>query len=170
MGGLRVTGMTIQEIKTYLKKSWLEFKYGSKFYCITKERSLFATRYCLYAADWPPQRRNSLEELLEQVYISEDTLLIDAIEHIELPPWPESVMETYEGIRYFAIVCQCEINFVYNNGREYWITHPRKDLSGLYDDLGNAQEFRTASELFEKARIDGKTLQDIWEEVTVYSY
>ena len=159
--------MTIQEIKNYLKKHFfLIFRYKSEYYSLKRSQSLFRTRYSLIATDTLHQQRNSLEELCEQVYICNGTLLIEAIKHMEIPEWDDPSWETYEAVRHSAIVYGNEIHFLYNQ-RSYWITHTSEGLSQLSDDLGNTQSFNSCHDLFENACIDNNTLKDIWGKVIV---
>ena len=159
--------MTIQEIKIYLRKHFfLVFRYNSEYYSLQRSQSLFCPQYSLIATDAQPYYRNSLEELCEQVYISNDTLLIEAIRHIEIPELNDPSWETYEAVRHSAIVYGNEIHFSYH-GKSYWIAHTSDGLSHLSDDLGNTQRFNSCRDLFEDARIDGSTLEGIWEKVVV---
>ncbi len=159
--------MTIQEIKIYLKKHYsLIFKYQSEYYTLVRSQSLFCDRYSLIATDTLHQQRNSLEELCEQVYICNGTLLVEAIKHMEIPKLDDPSWETYEAVRHSAIVHRNEIHFLYNQ-RNYWIAHTHEGLSHLSDDLGNTQDFNSCRDLFEYARINGNTLKDIWKEVVV---
>ena len=161
--------MSIQDINLYLKKHFfLVFRYKSEYYTLMKRNSLFGSQYSLVATDGLFQQRNSLEELCEQVYISKDTLLIEAIKHIEIPALEDPAWRTYEAVKHCSIVHRNEINFSYN-GRNYWIAHTNKGFSHLSDDFENTQMFNSCSELFENARIDGKTLKDIWGQVIVYA-
>lgn len=159
--------MTIQEIKIYLKKHFfLVFRYNSEYYTLKKSQSLFCPQYSLIATDALPHHRNSLEELCEQVYISNGTLLIEAIKHIEIPELNDPSWETYEAVRHSAIVYGNEIHFSYH-GKSYWIAHTSDGLYHLSDDLGNTQRFNSCRDLFEEARIDGSTLEEIWKNVIV---
>ena len=159
--------MTIQEIKVYLRKHFfLVFRYNSKYYSLRRSQSLFCPKYSLIATDAQPYFRNSLKELCKQVYISNDTLLIEAIRHIEIPELNDPSWETYEAVRHSAIVYGNEIHFSYQ-GKSYWIAHTSDGLSHLSDDLGNTQWFNSCRDLFEDARIDGSTLEDIWKRVVV---
>lgn len=159
--------MTIQEIGIYLKKhNFLVFRYRSGYYSLVRHRSLFRTRYCLIATDALSEQRNSLEELCEQVYICEGTLLADAIGHMEIPKWDDPSFETYEAVRHNAIVHRNEIHFQYNQ-RYYWITHTPDGVAHFIDDLGNTQDFNSCRDLFAYARINGNTLLDIWCDVIV---
>ena len=40
----------------------------------------------------------------------------------------------------------------------------------MSDDLGNTQMFSSCSDLFERARIEGKPLKEIWEDVMIDAY
>lgn len=160
--------MTIQEIKSYLKKHFfLVFRYNAKYYTIKRNPSFFTPQYSLTTTDGLPHWKNSLEELCEQVYMSNDgTLLVDAIKHIEIPELDDLSWEEYEAVRHNAIVHGNEIHFIYKQ-RTYWIAHTPEGISHLSDDLGNTQDFKSCRDLFEEARIDGNTLEDIWENVIV---
>lgn len=159
--------MTIYDIKGYLKyHSSLVFKYNSEYYSLQKRNALFQPVYILVGTDMFPRQRDSLEELCNQVYISDDTLLSKAIAYIEIPEWNDPAWESYEAVRHNVIVYNQEIHFFYN-GRYYWVAHSDNGLSQLSDELGNSQRFTSGRELFEKARIDGYSLKDIWEKVTV---
>ena len=98
--------------------------------------------------------------------ISDDTLLSKAITYIEIPEWNDPAWESYEAVRHNAIVYNQEIHFLYN-GRYYWVAHSQNGRSHLSDESGNTQSFTSCRELFENARIDGYSLKDIWEKVTV---
>ena len=159
--------MTIQEIKGYLKKHFfLVFRYNSEYYTLKRSRSLFNHQYSLHTTGGLPHWKNSLEELCEQVYMSNGTLLVEAIKHIEIPELDDLSWKTYEAVRHNAIVHGNEIHFTYKQ-RNYWIAHTHKGLSHLSDDLGNTQEFNSCRDLFKEARIDGDTLEDIWKNVIV---
>lgn len=159
--------MTIQEIRVYLKKhSFLVFRYNSKYYSLKRSRCLFRTRYRLIATDALHQQRNSLEELCEQVYISNGTPLMEAIKHMEIPESSDPSWETYEAVKHSAIVYGNEIHFSYN-GIWYWIAHTGDGSSYLSDNFDNTQMFNTCRDLFENARIGGSALEDIWEKVIV---
>ncbi len=160
--------MTIQEIGLHLKKYHsLTFRYGSMFYSIQRRR-FFRPVYSLIATDGIQGERHSLEELCEQVSICDDTLLSEAIKHIEIPEWQDPAWETYEAVRHSAIIYGNEVRFQYRK-RWYWITYTNDGFSYLSneEEYGNAQCFSSCRDLFEKARIDGNSLKDIWGEVEV---
>ena len=159
--------MTIQEIKNYLKKhSFLVFRFQSEYYSLERIHSPFCVQYRLIATDSLPEQRNSLEELCEQVYICDGTLLSEAIGHMESPKWNDPSWETYEAVRHGAIVHGNEIHFQYNQ-RYYWITCTSDGVAHFIDDLGNTQDFNSCRDLFAYVRINGHTLKDIWNEVIV---
>lgn len=159
--------MTIQEIKAYLKEHpILIFRYNSEYYSLRRSRSLFGSQYCLMPTDGLPQQRSSLEELCEHVHIGNGTVLMDAIEHIEIPEWDAPSWETYKAVRHCAIIHGNEIHFFYR-GKDYWIAHTNDGIYHLSDNLGNTQLFNSCRTLFEDARIDGSTLEEIWEDVDV---
>lgn len=159
--------MTMYDIKGYLKNhSSLVFKYNSEYFSLQKRNALFQPVYILVGTDMLPQQRDSLEELCNQVYISDGTHLSKAIAYIEIPECNDPAWESYEAVRHNVIVYNQEIHFLYN-GRYYWVAHSDNGLSHLSDELGNSQCFTSGRELFENARIDGCSLKDIWEKVTV---
>lgn len=162
-----VKGMTIKEIKLYLKKHFfLVFRYNSEYYSLKRNQSTFFPQYSLVTTDELHHQRNSLEELCEQVYLNDGTLLIEAIKYMEIPELNDPSWETYEAIRHSAIVYGNEIHFSYHK-KNYWIAHTGDGLSYLSDDLGNTQKFNSCRDLFEDARIDDNTLECIWEKVNV---
>ncbi|MGX7150331.1 hypothetical protein [Enterococcus ureasiticus] len=57
-----------------------------------------------------------------------------------------------------------EYNFYYN-GEEYWMS--RNDDGNYLTTVSSeeTQEFKTATDLLEKARIGDKTILNIWEEI-----
>ena len=164
-----VMEMTIQEIEKYIKThDYLVFKYQSEYYSLVKKYSLLGASYCLIATDGGQQQRNSLEALCGQARIS-GTLLGEAIKQAEIPEADDPAWQTYEAIRHCAIVHGSEIHFFYHQ-REYWIAHAPEGFSHLSDDLGNTQMFSSCSDLFERARIEGKPLKEIWEDVMIDAY
>lgn len=161
--------MTIQEIKTYLEaQQFLVFKYQSEYYSLVKNSSLLSTSYRLIATDGDEQQQNSLEELCRRARIG-GVLFAEAIKHIEIQKWNDPIGETYEAIRHYSIVHGSEVHFFYHQ-RDYWIAFTPEGLSHLSDDLGNTQFFSSCHDLFEYARIDGKTLKEIWKDVFVDAY
>ncbi len=56
-----------------------------------------------------------------------------------------------------------EYNFYYKDA-EFWISQ-NDDGNYLTEVGGTTQIFKSAEELLENAKIDGKTIQDIWEEI-----
>lgn len=159
--------MTRQEIDDILEKDFsFVFRYKSAYYSLQRRKSLFRPVYRLIATDTAAQQRNSLAELCEQVYISDDTLLMEAIKHIEIPERNDPSWKTFEAVRHCAIVYGDEIHFQYHD-RDYWIAHLQNGQSHLSDDLGNTQIFASCRDLFENAHIEGDTLEDIWEKVIV---
>ena len=159
--------MTMSDINAYLQDhSSLVFKYNSEYYSLQKKNSLFQSMYIFLGTDVLPKQCDSLEELCNQIYISDDVCLSKAIASIEIPEWNDPTWGSYEAVRHNVIIYNQEIHFLYN-GRYYWVTHSHNGLSYLSDDLGNTQSFASCRELFENARIDGHSLKDIWEKVTV---
>ena len=159
--------MIIQEIKAYLKKySFLVFEYHSEYYSLIRSKSILGPRYSFIATDAPPQQCTSLDKLCAQVSIGNDTLLADAIQDIKIPDWSDPSWESYNAVRHTAIVYGTEVHFFYH-GTGYWIAHAIDGTSHLSDDFGNTQHFSSCRDLFEYARIDGRTLADIWDSVVV---
>ena len=159
--------MTTEELKIHLKKHYfLMFRYNSEYYSLKRSQSLFGARYSLTATDTLPYLRDSLEKLCEEAFLSDGTLLVEAIEHIDIPSPEDPSWKSFEAVRHSAIVYGSEIHFVYN-GIGYWIAHTTDGLSHLTDDLGNTQVFPSCRILFEEAHIDGSILEDLWGRVLV---
>lgn len=155
--------------KKYLKENFfLTFGYKSSCYSIQKRRSLFRTVYCLIDTDMPPQQFNSLESLFEQAHLHDGTILSEVGNCIEIPKLEDPFWLSYNTIRHNVIIYNNEIYFLYKE-RYYWIAHTDNGLSHLSDDLYNTQEFNSSRDLFDYARIDNKSLKEIWDEVVVYS-
>ncbi|MDT0015665.1 hypothetical protein QJV03_00530 [Listeria swaminathanii] len=57
-----------------------------------------------------------------------------------------------------------EYNFYYQN-EEYWLSENQEGhyLTKVSD--GETQEFKTSEELLEKAKINGKSIIDIWKDI-----
>ncbi len=159
--------MTLSEIEKYLRKHrYLIFRYNNDYFTLRMTRPLFKTRYSLIPTDAPSQHRPTLEELCDNVIIDTDTSLRKAIQSIEMLDWNNSSWESFEAIRHCAIVHGTEIQFSYE-GKDYWIAHTEDGLSHLSDEAGNTQFFGSCKELFSNARINGESLNDIWEKVIV---
>lgn len=60
-----------------------------------------------------------------------------------------------------------EFLFVYND-ESYWISQNENGRYLTKVKGCETQEFRTTKELFEKGRIEGKKICDIWEEIKEY--
>jgi hypothetical protein len=56
-----------------------------------------------------------------------------------------------------------EYNFFYK-GKEFWISQ-NSDGNYLTEVNGKTQEFKNAEDLLHNARINGKTIQEIWAEI-----
>ena len=163
----RVMIMTFQEIKDHLRKSdFLIFEYKSVCYSIQRKRSFFRSVYLLVDTDNPPQQRHSLEDLFTQVCLHNGTHLCDIENYIQMPSWDDSFWVSYEAIGYSAVIYQEEIYFRYKD-MYYWIAHTANGTSHLTDDHGHTQEFNSRRDLFEYARIENKSLKEIWSEVVV---
>ena len=161
--------MTIQDIKSYLRNANLfTFRYKSKYYSIEKSRTLFHNKYSLIVTDVLRYSKNTLEELCAQVCLCNNILLMDAIRDIEVPKKDDPCWETYEAVRHSCMVEKNEILFEYDQ-RYYWIAYTNKGLPHLSNDLGITQMFDSCNDLFENARIDNKSLEEIWEKVIVYA-
>lgn len=155
--------MRIQEIKDYLKRHhYLIFRYKSDFYSLIRNKYLFYQTYSLVPTDGFPQKRRTIEEL----YICNGILLIDAVDDIDIPAWDDPIWETYEAIRHCAIIYGNEIHFSYK-GVGYWITQTNDGRCYLSDSFENTQSFDSCRELFDRPCVDGCTLKDIWDKVTV---
>lgn len=65
------------------------------------------------------------------------------------------------------VSCGMEYNF-YLKDKEYWISHNEDGyyLSRVSDSY--SQEFKTAEDLFENGRIDGKSLLELWDDIKQY--
>lgn len=51
------------------------------------------------------------------------------------------------------------------HGEEYWISQNSRGRYLTRVSDGYSQDFKTTEELFEKARIDGKTILQVWGEI-----
>lgn len=60
-----------------------------------------------------------------------------------------------------------QVHFAYKD-KYYWITYYKSGIH-LSDDEGNGQFFNDAQSLFDNATIEGKHLEEIWDEVDVDS-
>ena len=159
--------MTFFGIKMHLDKHhYLIFKYKSIVYSLQKKFSLFHSTYRLITTDCLCGQYKSLEDLFCNVYMGDGTLLMEAIDNIELHKWDDPMWEEYEVVRHCAIIYRNEIHFFYNEV-SYWISHNNRQIACLSDDFGCSQSFATCYELFENARINGATLKAIWNEVIV---
>lgn len=159
--------MTIDSIRSCLKDhSSVVFRYNSEYYSLRKKKLLSRTVYILVGTDMIHQQRDSLEELCDQVYISDGIRLSAAFAEIEIPEWNDPAWESYEAVRHQAIVYHQEIHFCYQS-KYYWIAYAHDGQTYLSDEQGNTQSFLSARALFENARIDGYLLKDIWKKVTV---
>ncbi|WP_027085181.1 hypothetical protein [Cohnella panacarvi] len=63
--------------------------------------------------------------------------------------------------------CGMEYNF-YVDEKEYWISHNKEGyyLTRVEDSF--SQDFDTAEELFEKGRINGLSIIELWDEIKEY--
>jgi len=76
--------------------------------------------------------------------------------------------DKYDNFEYESIVKRVgwgEEFFFYYNGEMYWLAQTEDVRHLSKDDCTHSQEFKTTAELFEKARIDGKSLLEIWDEI-----
>ena len=92
--------------------------------------------------------------------------LHDSKNQIKVPNWNDPSWLSYEAIRHDVVVYNQEIHFLYNE-KYYWIAHSNNGISHFSDAFGNTQEFNSPRDLFEHARIDNKSLKDIWSQVVV---
>ena len=91
--------MTIDSISSCLKDhSSVVFRYNSEYYSLRKKNLLSKTVYILVGTDMIPQQRDSLEELCDQVYISDGIRLSAAFAEIEIPEWNDPAWESYEAV------------------------------------------------------------------------
>lgn len=159
--------MTLQEIQNYLKEHCvLVFEYKSVYYSLQKKGCLFRPIYSLTDTDNPPQKRNSLEALFTQICLHDGVYLREIKNQIKVPNWNDPSWLSYEAIRHDVVVYNQEIHFLYNE-KYYWIAHSNNGISHFSDAFGNTQEFNSPRDLFEHARIDNKSLKDIWSQVVV---
>ncbi|WP_421503011.1 hypothetical protein [Enterococcus faecalis] len=56
-----------------------------------------------------------------------------------------------------------EYNFLYK-GKEFWISQ-NSEGNYLTEVGGETQSFKNSQELLANARINGKTIEDIWEDI-----
>ncbi|MBR4743911.1 MAG: hypothetical protein IK082_06960 [Oscillospiraceae bacterium] len=159
--------MTILEIEMYLRRHhFLIFRFNNDYYTLKKTKSFIKTIYSLIPTDAPSQHGSTLEELCDNVMIENHTSLREAIQSIVVPDWNDSSWESFEAIRHCAIVHGSEIKFFYE-GKDYWIAHVDSCSFHLSDNAGDTQVFASCRELFSCARINGKTLKEIWNNVIV---
>jgi len=74
---------------------------------------------------------------------------------------------SYNTIKKAVVNLYSEVHFAYKD-KYYWIAYYKNGLH-LSDDEGNAQFFNDAQSLFDNATIEGKHLEEIWDEVEVDS-
>ena len=70
-----------------------------------------------------------MEELCDQVYISDGIRLSAAFAEIEIPEWNDPAWESYEAVRHQVIVYHQEIHFCYQS-KYYWIAYARDGQKG----------------------------------------
>lgn len=158
--------MDMEGILKHLEKHYyLVFKYKLDYYTLQRKKVFFQTVYCLLSVDSPMQQQKSIEDLFKRAYVG-DSLLIDVLRFIEIPSWRDPAWTTYKAVRHNAIIHNSEIHFLYGK-KDYWISHSLYGRSLLSDNLGNTQEFNSCRNLFDEARIDNKSLEEIWIDVIV---
>ena len=157
--------MEISDIQNHLKKhGYLMFEYKSMCYSLQRKATWRGVSYQLVDTDHPPIESHSLEDLISEAHLFDGSILRDRLDHLVVPDSNDPFWETYEAIRHCVVLYAQEIHFKYNN-RYYWIV--LDDHACLTDDTGNLQQFDSPQELFMQARIDEKTLKEIWEDIEV---
>ena len=159
--------MNLEEIKKYLDKHYfITFKYKEIYYSLQKRKRIFPV-YSLIDTDNAPQCRKSLKDLFTQVCLFDGTYLYEIEKYIKIPDWSDTSWLSYEAIRHAVIIYNNEVNFLYKE-KSYWIAHLHNGIAHLSDNLGNTQYFNSNRDLFKFARIDKRSLKEIWGEVIVY--
>jgi DNA-binding ferritin-like protein (Dps family) len=74
---------------------------------------------------------------------------------------------SFKTIKDAVIYNSSEVHFGYK-GKYYWIAHYNNG-SHLSDEEESTQYFNNAEELFKNATINGKSLEEIWDDVEVDS-
>ncbi len=74
---------------------------------------------------------------------------------------------SYNTIKKAVVNLYSKVHFAYKD-KYYWIAYYKNGLH-LSDDEGNAQFSNDAQSLFYNATIEGKHLEEIWDEVEVDS-
>lgn len=155
--------MIYLEVSAHLKDHpFLIFRVNSRYYSIHKSRRFFP-RYILRTAQGDSHAAPSLHSLL-------DLQGVPPLQDARIVPWGDPALDTYEGIRHLVTALGLEVRFRYH-GECYWITHTDKGQALLSKETENPyQLFSSPKELFEKARLDGKSLAEIWSEAAEVSY
>lgn len=155
--------MTYQEVSAYLKDhAFLIFRVNGRYYSIHKSRRLFS-RYILRTAQGDSHTAPSLHGLL-------DPQGVPPLQDARIVPWGDPALDTYEGIRHLVTALGLEVRFLYH-GEFYWITHTKEGQALLSKEAENPYRlFPSPKELFEKAQLEGKSLEEIWAEVAEVSY
>lgn len=159
--------MKFQEMQEMLNKHGnLTFKYKSQYYSLKKIGTYFHPSYILVDADNPPQQETLLATLYCKACLRDGAHLCEVEDSIELRRDDDSSCLSYEAVRHDVVVFNTEVHFLYNK-KYYWIAHSNNENSYLRDEFGNTQKFNSRRDLFEYARIEGKSLKEIWSEVVV---
>lgn len=160
--------MNYKKIKEILKAhNCLIFKYKSKYYSIRKIRRIFFTKYLLMDTDNLPQQYNSLSELYANACMHDGAHFSDVELIIEICDGEDYINDlSFEAIRHDAVIYGKEIHFCYKN-IGYWIAQTPNGIWHLTDEFGNSQEFYSCNHLFFDARIDNKSLKEIWDELDI---
>lgn len=155
--------MTYQEVSAHLKgHPFLIFRLNGRYYSIHKSRRFFS-RYILRTSQGDSHAAPSLHSLLAPQGVP-------PLQDERIVPWGDPALDTYEGIRHLVTALGLEVRFRYH-GECYWITHTKAGQALLSKETENRYRlFSSPKELFEKARLDGKPLAEIWSEVTEVSY
>lgn len=156
--------MTYEEVSAYLKgRPFLIFLWKGRYYSIHKARRWLSLRYILCATQGESHDAPSLHDLLSAHGVP-------SLQDARIVPWGDPALDTYEGIRHLVTVLGLEVRFLYHGGF-YWITHTKEGQALLSKETENRyQLFSSPKELFEKARLEGKSLEEIWAEVAEVSY
>lgn len=159
--------MTYPEAAAYLADKPLIFFYQSACYSISRERRWFRRRYVFQPTFGTPQRAKALLRLWTDVTFPDGTPLGQGVG--DAIPWADAALNSYGGVCHLVMVYGLEIRFQYG-GRFYWIAHTGTGQSHLSEEGGSCQVFSSREELFEKARLDGKSLEALWPLVTEVDY
>lgn len=158
--------MTTFDIILYLNNHYyFTFMYKSRIYTLLRHNIFLWKRYVILDSYEFFHKNTSLKKLFNETYLHDGTLLAKAICNIETPKSGDPSWFSYEAIRHDVVVLNQEISFTYKD-RYFWISHS-KSRAYLSDNFGNSNVFDSKKELFESARIDGKRLNEIWDDIVI---